>query len=432
MRITFVSLNSSEYAVAFALCILLGMLAGASETPDPSAVNKVFGLSMFSATPLFEEKPSPVLRRLQLQQTQRGGFTEVYSATGGTFAGLKTAEIGLTTFGGVIGELSINVLNKGDFFSPEGVRTFAAAAGVDANRHPKRLEAQMQKRFGQLQKEASQHLGDLLTQTFGEPQRHVFKQGRRRRLLRWDWRDTAFLLDGVKQEYVILRVMRIASADAGGKPLERIHDGDIRKQLLENIHTADNGDVSLHNVPMVDQGDKGYCGVASAERVLRYFSIPLDSHQLANLMETDKFGGTQLKDLEVIMHQIAHRHKRDFDKLASGVGIRNIAKYIDRGVPLMWGVYLTPEFEKIVAERQARRAKATAAKWAETVSSERRKTRRIKPDLGGGHLRLIVGYNAETREIAFSDSWNGNRFVWITAKEAKRFSMPAALYVLTP
>ena len=412
--------------------MLLGMLAGAAETPDPSAVNKAFGLPMFSDTPLFEEKPSPVLRRLQLRQTQRSSLTEVYSATGGTFAGLETAEISLTTYDGVIGELNINVLNKGDFFSPQGVRAFAAAAGTDAGRHPKRLEGQMQKRFGKLQKEASQHLGDLLTQTFGEPQRRVFKQDRRRRLLRWDWRDTAFLLDGVKQEYVILRVMRIASADAGGEVLERINDSDIRKQLLENIHTADNGDVSLHNVPMVDQGDKGYCGVASAERVLRYFSIPLDSHQLANLMATNKFGGTQLKDLEVIMHQIAHRHKRDFDKLASGVGIRNVAKHIDRGVPLMWGVYLTPELEKIVAERQARRAKATAEKWAETVNSERRNTRRIKPNLNGGHLRLIVGYNAETREIAFSDSWDGDRFVWITAKEAKRFSMPAALYALTP
>ena len=412
--------------------MLLAMLAGAAESPDPSTVNKVFGIPMFSDTPLFEEKLSPVLRRLHLQQTQRGSLTEVYSVTGGTFAGLQTAEINLATNGGVIGELSINVLNKGDFFSPEGVRAFIAATGIDAARHPKRLESQMQKRFGKRQKEASQHLGNLLTQTFGEPQRHVFKQDRRRRLLRWDWRDTAFLLDGVRQEYVILRVMRIAAADAGGKLLERINDKDIRKQLLENIHTADNGDVVLRNVPMVDQGDKGYCGVASAERVLRYFSIPLDSHQLANLMATDKFGGTQLKDFEVIMHQVAHRHKRDFDKLASGVSIRNVAKYIDRGAPLMWGVYLTPDLEKIVAERQARRDQATAEKWAETINSERRKTRRIKPYHNGGHLRLIVCYNTETREIAFSDSWDGDRFVWITAKEAKRFSMPAALYVLTP
>ena len=412
--------------------MLLATLAGAAESPDPSTVNKVFGIPMFSDTPLFEEKLSPVLRRLHLQQTQRGSLTEVYSVTGGTFAGLQTAEINLATNGGVIGELSINVLNKGDFFSPEGVRAFIAVTGIDATRHPKRLESQMQKRFGKRQKEASQHLGDLLTQTFGEPQRHLFKQDRRRRLLRWNWRDTAFLLDGVRQEYVILRVMRIAAADAGGKLLEPINDRDIRKQLLENIHTADNGDVVLRNVPMVDQGDKGYCGVASAERVLRYFSIPLDSHQLANLMATNKFGGTQLKDFEVIMHQVAHRHKRDFDKLASGVSIRNVAKYIDRGAPLMWGVYLTPDLEKIVAERQARRDQATAEKWAETINSERRKTRRIKPYHNGGHLRLIVGYNTETREIAFSDSWDGDRFVWITAKEAKRFSMPAALYVLTP
>jgi hypothetical protein len=49
-----------------------------------------------------------------------------------------------------------------------------------------------------------------------------------------------------------------------------------------------------------------------------------------------------------------------------------------------------------------------------------------------GHLCLIIGYNAATREIAFTDSW-GKEFAleWVTEKEANEISQAASLVTLT-
>ena len=46
------------------------------------------------------------------------------------------------------------------------------------------------------------------------------------------------------------------------------------------------GDVFVDNVPMVDQGQKGYCAAASAERVLRYYGVEIDEHQVAEAAGT--------------------------------------------------------------------------------------------------------------------------------------------------
>ena len=54
----------------------------------------------------------------------------------------------------------------------------------------------------------------------------------------------------------------------------------------------------------------------------------------------------------------------------------DIRLHIDRGIPLLWSVYLglLPEAK---------------------LSAQAR----------GGHMRLIIGYNAKTKEIYYSDTW---------------------------
>jgi hypothetical protein len=50
----------------------------------------------------------------------------------------------------------------------------------------------------------------------------------------------------------------------------------------------------------------------------------------------------------------------------------------------------------------------------------------IEKDKSTGHRALITGYNKDTNEIAFSDSWGG-RFKerWITLDDAQRVSQNA-------
>ncbi len=80
-----------------------------------------------------------------------------------------------------------------------------------------------------------------------------------------------------------------------------------------------------------------------------------------------------------------------------------IQKSIDDGIPLLWGLTLGeyPEEPPIAVQQ------------------------------GGGHMRMIIGYNMATRRIIFTDSWGAGH-------EMKRMAMDDAyhashgLFTLTP
>jgi len=193
------------------------------------------------------------------------------------------------------------------------------------------------------------------------------------------------------------------------------------------------GDVRIETVPMVDQGQKGYCVVATAERVMRYYGVPVDENELAELANSSATAGTsndamfdslkklsqrlrvrvrtlenmdvpqilalinaynqrarngnrapvipdqgQMLDLQriytemkpdILIEARTHNHA-DVDRFQ-----QMVQDHIDQGIPVLWSVMLG-----IVPEANA-------------------------PQGVGGHMRLIIGYNTETNEILYSDSW---------------------------
>jgi hypothetical protein len=62
------------------------------------------------------------------------------------------------------------------------------------------------------------------------------------------------------------------------------------------------------------------------------------------------------------------------------------------------------------------------AAWKTKVTAEA-ETNSLPQDTEKGHVVLIMGYNKETNEIAFSDSW-GERYKerWITVPEGEKIS----------
>ena len=60
----------------------------------------------------------------------------------------------------------------------------------------------------------------------------------------------------------------------------------------DHVEHSAGGDVKLRDLPMVDQGDKGYCVVASVERVMRYYGAAVDQHELAQVANSDAAIGT--------------------------------------------------------------------------------------------------------------------------------------------
>ena len=207
------------------------------------------------------------------------------------------------------------------------------------------------------------------------------------------------------------------------------------KALTENIKKNDNGDVYIDNVPMVDQGPKGYCVDAAVSRVLQYYGLDVSMHDIAQISNSSK-DGTIIKTMLTAVKMLSSRYgvkikeyykEIPFSKLLSQYNNmakreksqvvtqsaeeennakhtfgetlakinpdiyakmrtaetaemrgfqKNVKDTVDRGIPLLWFVYLG-----LVKEEK------------------------LNLQSKGGHMRLIIGYNEKDKTIIYSDSW---------------------------
>lgn len=231
-----------------------------------------------------------------------------------------------------------------------------------------------------------------------------------------------------------------------------------RADLAKSVTRESSGDVFIPNIPMVDQGDKGYCAVATASRLFNFYGVQADQHEMAQISgNAAGGGGTNPEEMENALRKISGKYKTRFQTVldldyssrkyksfmikynhaakklgkkvldtdnyiyflggldpevlheVNGTGaafdkfMRTVRENIDKGIPVMWGLQLGlfPE------------------------NGEKAK------QFGGGHMRLIIGYNSTTNEIIFSDSWGAGH-------EKKRMAAPDAsaattgLYLLQP
>lgn len=258
----------------------------------------------------------------------------------------------------------------------------------------------------------------------------------------------------------------MASASGGTSALAL---GAARK-LADNIRRAPEGDVWVDGVPMVDQGQKGYCAAATSERVLRYYGLNVDQHQIAQLAKTAAESGTSIEGMvnaiglvgrafqldkrdlipstyggsfeggphEKLIDQYNSAAKRakkpviDWKQYTANRTVnlpaiwsamdpavllearasqkqnlaqfeKDVRNYVDQGVPLLWSclVGMYPE----------------------------------EPPLGQqgafGHIRMIIGYNARTGEILYSDTW-GPAHALKRMPKLQAWAMTKGLFVLKP
>lgn len=219
-------------------------------------------------------------------------------------------------------------------------------------------------------------------------------------------------------EFLRLRMARPKAAGPLAASMAHSRGGAATRlsDLPGNVVEKDDGDVYIVNLPMVDQGDKGYCVVASAQRVFEYYGIGADMHQIAQIAEADPKQGTSTllmaKELDKIDYRFKTRldiigmqssrggltevdKKRDEYYVGDPVDerkfLKEIRSYIDKGLPLLWSLQLGQYPEKP----------------------------QLNPQTAGGHMRMIIGYNDKTEEIIFSDSWGAGH-------EVKRMKMSHA------
>lgn len=196
--------------------------------------------------------------------------------------------------------------------------------------------------------------------------------------------------------------LKIAPRDAKGVFAAAFRSRSAAVKLSElprNVRRGDDGDVFIKGVPMVDQGPKGYCVVASVQRLFEYYGIPADQHQLAQAAESDAETGTSSLAIAEALGKIDYRFKTRFKIHAMSHNgglvsvnerkmtvektfsedqfLKVIRRSVDEGVPLLWSLQLG-QFPEEPA---------------------------ISPQTAGGHMRMIIGYNDQTHRILFSDSW---------------------------
>ncbi len=228
-------------------------------------------------------------------------------------------------------------------------------------------------------------------------------------------------------EFLRMRLMPRDATGAMAAAMQSRSGAAVKLSDLPSNVKTDNasGDIYITGIPMVDQGPKGYCVVASAQRLFEYYGIPCDQHQLAQVAESDAETGTNSAAMSDALGKIDHRFKTRFKPLAmlytdgklyedqrdanSGRNvdqddyIKSIQDYVQDGIPLLWSLMLG-QFPEEPA---------------------------ISPQASGGHMRMIIGYNERQGNIIFTDSWGaGHEMKRMKASDAYRAT--TGLYVMHP
>lgn len=323
-----------------------------------------------------------------------------------------------------VAEIHLMFLNDGDYFGLE-----RGAGGMPGARPT--AESQREERvFREALRAQEEVFQKGLARILGRPADATMGMGKaRERVSRWDAEGAALLLSVQDHRYLAVRVWPKALADNRGL-LPGLTDEKLRARCLANVETRPNGDVVIGEIPMINQGPKGYCVPATYERVLRYLGMTVDMYSLALIGGTRKGGGTRLDLINDAIHGIVQRTGR---QVRGGLKLQtsDLKRWIGAGIPLLWSVFVDPEIEQSSDALTAERQGVTLEDWKPRLAKYPA-PRNLKPDPAAAHVRLIIGFNEATQEIAYSDSWgDAARERWMTLAMARAITQPNGLSAIS-
>lgn len=221
--------------------------------------------------------------------------------------------------------------------------------------------------------------------------------------------------------------------------------------LANRVVRRSNGDVIITGVPMVDQGSKGYCAVATIARMLQFYDLPADQHEIAQLANADPVAGTDPARMMHVLRRSGSRlgiTARSLMEMDSADYRRMIESYNrlarrarERELPdsrfvQVARLYSLADADRLREVRTGQRGDYQRFRdtvrdsinagiplaWSLVLGIVPEEGR--TPQTSGGHMRLIIGYNDERGELIFSDSWGAMH-------EAKRILTDNAWAVTT-
>ena len=206
--------------------------------------------------------------------------------------GTKVGETLASFKGGKLSGITISVLNKGD---DDLIDKSTYTTAMNAMRT-------MLKDYSGVKEEARPH-NEAVTRAAGT----LWRSPKALCLLEGLFVEATKEIDGdwiitykEHAEFVRARLLPPQMMLGAGVPV--VKTGVTGPQLLTRVK-REGTKVFIDTVPMVDQGQKGYCAVASFERVLRYYGADVDMHDLANLANT--YGGTGPKGMKDAVKKIS-------------------------------------------------------------------------------------------------------------------------------
>jgi hypothetical protein len=253
----------------------------------------------------------------------------------------------------------------------------------------------------------------------------------------WDSRISLALLthnegarEGANREYLRLRFANPYSKSNLVQAMRNRRGGiAVRLSDLEGrVKNDEDGNTYIPNLPMVDQGNKGYCAVASTQRVFEYYGIGIDMHQIAEIADSDPGKGTNSYQMARELDEVDYRFKtrlevfgmraesgdlHEVKQESDGYLVedaveqddfrKDVTSSIDEGIPLLWGLELGRFPEEPALSEQTE----------------------------GFHMRTIIGYHADKDLLIFSDSWGaGHEFKTMAFGDA--FQATTGLFRLKP
>ncbi|MCW1923645.1 C39 family peptidase [Luteolibacter arcticus] len=392
-------------------------------------LDKMAGHDMFSGTPFEVRKADEIAAALSLSQeskTQHSASWRNYTGDSYRLFGVRPYSVALySDQDGHATVLSAVFSNKGDFKSGvgQGEDHFEGKSTADADSLAKAMEAD------------EKAVLSAITGVLGEPKTQRFGDSRatRRKVSRWDWNGHSLLLSSQEGEYVSLSIVPLDLAEAGGKTA-KVKDGDIRKRLIADVVKESNGDVYLGQIPMVNQGPKGYCVPATFERAMRAAGIEADMYLLAMVGKSGMGGGTSVEFLlEEIRQQVRTKGRRTKDERVKELRVRDVKRYLDQGVPVMWTMRSLDGYNKIANANTSKRKTITDwTQWAKEIAVEAETLAKTESEQDNHHICMIVGYNEATNELAVSDSWGASyERRWVPAPVAN-WASSGGLFMILP
>lgn len=426
--------------------------AAAGDTERLDALLDAQG-TIWSATPATFLTPErrPYFRWLSATQPTEARYPGYANSPPFTFLGKKVVEAYVRFTDGTLASLYVSLYNRGDSggVGEEAFTGLVAAIGKDLTEWSgdKGTEPRKTRLAG------------------NDTSRRIWVRDSYQATLTWSSSGKSkrdFRAEYVQVDMVRFDAKRDPRKGTAASVTPKASDG-MSADLTDHIIRKDNGDVYLEKVPMVDQGMKGYCAAATAERILRYYGLDVTQHVIAQLTDTDAGRGTSaevmirmlkraatkfgvkirehyrgvedLRSLEEVVTRYNRYAKKgggakvvlptmgviDLSEIYASFSPDSFARYrcdgektdyrrfmadvkthIDRGIPLVWTVFLG------------------------LVSEET-----LLPQTRGAHMRLIIGYNPDTGQIIYSDSWGaGHEFKKLSNDDA--WTMTLGLYSYDP